>query len=256
MKVLPLGIQDAFPVPLFHGCMDSGPSFVIFLDNGKKILFDAPPGINKVLRYHEINPLDIDALCVTHPHNDHIGGILEFLQFRTLAFNDSATWIKGGYFPKNKTQFFKLSLFSPSMEFVEWFDLDLVELLRLNGASNFMDYVHTYTNAKEFSEDVGIKVSIKKGKHAPDSYAFKFGRLGISGDTEYDEKLVRWLSHETSKVFHEMGYGKGHTTIEDARKIMKQINNVSFYHIPYGVLRNHETIEGMPVVSTYLQTIV
>ena len=251
MKVALLGIQDGFPQPLGAPAYEGGGSaFVIETDSGSLILLDAPPGINFSLLKRGINPLSISGLCITHLHNDHIGGRIEFLQFRTLVKENPELWEQGGYLPKDgKIQ--DLFVFSPVTNFKKWFLFTFFKSMSLNGAAKYRSHLTLCDTIEDFSEHLGITVSVKEGKHTIECYGFKFGNVGISGDTEYSEDMLEWLTKGTDKVFHELGYGKGHTTIIKAYKIKDKIPDVIFYHIPGGLLNNlgEEGIAELSLVS-------
>lgn len=51
-------------------------SCLLFTIDGFRLLCEAPPEINNILNFYEIDSLD--ALLLTHDHFDHSGGIIEF----------------------------------------------------------------------------------------------------------------------------------------------------------------------------------
>lgn len=71
MRMIFVGTGSAF-------CLKNYQSNFLIESNGKNLLVDAGGDIRFALRDVNLSYKDIDALYVTHPHNDHIGG-MEYL---------------------------------------------------------------------------------------------------------------------------------------------------------------------------------
>jgi len=138
----------------------SATNVFLWQSNGKNILFDAGYGraLFDNLQSIQIKPEDIDAICITHLHGDHIGGLLRNEQ---AAFPKAKLYIskaeydhwtndqkinqlpenqRGGFSSaKRATEAYKdrLVLFEPNMN-ADSYDKEL-----LQGLKAFATYGHT-----------------------------------------------------------------------------------------------------------------
>jgi phosphoribosyl 1,2-cyclic phosphodiesterase len=80
MKMMFLGAGSAFTPP-DEGNFQS--NMLITADSGKRLLIDCGTQVHMALKKYGFAARDIDALYVSHPHADHVGGMEEF-GFKTL----------------------------------------------------------------------------------------------------------------------------------------------------------------------------
>ena len=235
MRIMPLGRQDAFPREF------GGAGFLV--QYGSQLwLIDCPPGINLMLHQAGFTPMDITAVFITHLHNDHVGGLVEFTQFRSIGMKNGDIWRNAGYYDNIARE--KIDIYIMGYD-KEWLDL-LDRLITLNNPNPWKEchnivLLNVRENEKVRTEIIDeIKVEIKKGIHEPESCGIRIAdKLAISGDTEYEQAFEDWLLADIELVFHEAGYGGAHCHPEDIAKIMSyEVPDQTklFYHVPFAVL--------------------
>lgn len=79
MEILFTGTGSAF-------CLKNYQSNALITQNGKHMLFDAGSDIRFALRDRNLSFMDIEAVYISHLHNDHIGG-LEYLALESYFKN-------------------------------------------------------------------------------------------------------------------------------------------------------------------------
>ena len=229
MKVMPLGRQDAFP-------REFGGAGFLIQEGEQLFLIDCPPGINLMLHQAGFTPMDLTAIFITHLHNDHVGGLVELTQFRTLGIHNKEIWMNAGYFEKIAQE--KIDIFILGND-EKWLEL-LDQLITLNNPRPWKEF-HKVVVLEDPKFSVGgIEVETMAGVHEPNSCGVKFDhRVSFSGDTMYDDDFEDWLFHETQLIFHEAGYGGAHCHPEDLPKIIERTNHdqtLFFNHLPFPVI--------------------
>ena len=54
----------------------------------KTIIIDPGDEANKIIKYFKDNNLDLEAILITHHHEDHIGALKEILEYKKVAVYD------------------------------------------------------------------------------------------------------------------------------------------------------------------------
>jgi hypothetical protein len=72
MIIVPLGVGGGLSKKYYHS------NFLIDMD-GKRLLLDAGTTVRYSLSQVNIEPESIAAICITHFHHDHVGGLVELL---------------------------------------------------------------------------------------------------------------------------------------------------------------------------------
>ena len=67
--------------PLLENCY-------IISDN-KTIIIDPGAEADKIIRYIEDNNLDLEAILITHHHDDHIGALKDIINYKNVAIYDN-----------------------------------------------------------------------------------------------------------------------------------------------------------------------
>lgn len=161
-------------------------SFII--DNS--IVFDFGPGILESLFDHDVNPLGISVVAITHMHLDHFAGLPELLWYRAIYGAQRPLVILG---PRK----------------IRESVLMLLELLNTPPAFNVSA---EYVEDDSFETVVnGRKLLIEpfRAEHIiPDNgYRVEYGDtlLFYSGDTAYSKSVVK-AAEDVDYLIHEMTY--------------------------------------------------
>jgi ribonuclease BN (tRNA processing enzyme) len=206
MKLLPLGVGDAFSALRYSSCLavEAG---------GEWLLIDCPHPIQKMMREAAqkaavaLSPADISAVVLTHLHADHSSG-LEGLGYYS-------------YFYLRR----KLPLIAHPAVLARLWEGHLAagmeQLLPAVGAPFVEKTFDDYFAPKELREGGALafgrfSIECKRTIHHIPTTALRISaggrRLGHSADTAFDEGLISWLA-EADLVIHETNYGV-HTPYE------------------------------------------
>lgn len=226
-RVIPLGVGDAFATDFRRA--NSG--FAI-LAGEHRLLLDCPGYIGAVVRQaSEISgiylspPLFSHAL-ITHLHDDHAGGLLEYAinhavardpvsaPYRNYNADEQSAAIAAGR-PTIVSHAAVLAAVWPQRLYV-----GLGQSINEAGEyvqNRFSDFYRTsllFPGQRKAIGDTGIEVEAHLTIHHIPCAAYRVyyqGRcVGFSGDTAFDPTLIDWLG-EADLVFHEATYGPGHT---------------------------------------------
>ncbi|PIR94194.1 hypothetical protein COT97_02590 [Candidatus Falkowbacteria bacterium CG10_big_fil_rev_8_21_14_0_10_39_11] len=237
MRIRPLGLSDSFS--------RSGrgfPSFLFANQNGHAMI-DVPPDFMERLFALGLNPLDISELYITHFHDDHVGGLRRFLEFRYIAQKNQERFTFGGYLRLGQ-ELKHLDICCPSDGSVQF-----LQLLGWVARENRFD---TTIHVIDFNSQIGmlspalgdIKVFAQPSKHSVSCVGYKLNdQVVISGDTAYDEGYIKWLS-DVRLIFCEFGFAGPHMKVEDIQKISLDVRRkMRMYHVPDPVYENWDNLD-------------
>ena len=189
----------------------------------KQILVDCGTGTLLQLAKAKLDYKNIDAVCISHYHTDHIADLIALVQ----ALN----WTPG--FDRKKD----LTLIGPK-GFKNFFESKLKPILSNPRPNTYTIIIKEIDNSLTFK---GFSVSSYKTNHNEDSIAYKFTEknktLVISGDTDYDEGLIKFARNSDVLVL-ECSYPnnekvKGHLVSKECGEIAKKadVNKLILTHL-------------------------
>ena len=150
-----------------------------------KILIDCGEGTTKHFDVAKVDFVSINKIFITHFHNDHIGGITEFLchhcQYSDVAKRKSLT-IYGPVGLKKHLDMLKYFAFGEE-EQADYNLEDYINIVEIDNESEL-----------EFGDYVVKPYLLRHGKMRDIAYAFKRdGKVvGFSGDCTYDSNVERF----------------------------------------------------------------
>ena len=242
-----------------------GPSFLLETDN-QLLLFDCGWGFGENLLKAGHQPFDLDHIFISHPHADHMGGLINILQsiFVTTKFFPEKARIKPlflhGYLGFKKDYEKLRSLLFPERE--EPYEINVIE----------------HQNDSKIYDT--FELSTAEVKHRPDLFHSTAYRIDAdetafvySGDCGYDERIIE-LSKDAqlivldcsnpAKTYRKHGAASNHLSPFECGKVAKQakINELILYHIYYDLTTKEEieeevkkNFDGKLILPTDLQTI-
>jgi ribonuclease BN (tRNA processing enzyme) len=194
-------------------------------------------GPQALLQTAGLSPLDIEVVCPTHSHADHIGGL------ECLALLNR--YVGRKFFNKPKTRM----IITEEYQRILW-DNSLRGGLERNEegegskAMTFSDYFgiirprwKTHQPRETFEVVVGgIKLELFRTKHIPDngpdwetsfiSYGMLIDdRIFFSGDTRFDEDLIEMYKDRSEIMFHDVQFFLGgvHAPLANLRELPKSV---------------------------------
>jgi ribonuclease BN (tRNA processing enzyme) len=225
MKLLPLGVGDAFTALYYSSC-------VAIEAAGQWLLIDCPHPIQKMLREASLgagislSPFEISGVVLTHLHADHASG-LEGL----------------GYFSYFYCQKRLPLLVHPRVAARLWeghLAAGMEQLLPKVGAEFVEKSLDEYFEVIPLSEERAVSFgpfSIESRftiHHIPTTAVriqAEGATLGHSADTAFDEGLIEWLS-AADLVVHETNYGV-HTPYEKLAALPEKLRKkMRLIHYP------------------------
>lgn len=178
----------------------------------KQILVDCGSGTLLQLEKAKLNYKEIDIVCISHYHTDHICDLTALIQ----ALN----WTPG--FDRKKD----LVLIGPK-GFKDFFENKLKPILNTPRPDTYNIIIKEIDNKIVFSD---FTIESYKTNHNDDSIAYKFTEnnktLVISGDTDYDEDLIKFAENSDILVI-ECSYPnnekvEGHLVSKECGEIAKK----------------------------------
>lgn len=249
MEVYPFGCQDGFPDRL-------GGSAFLIMDEHVHILVDVPPNINLLLRQMpglNRSVMELHMVILTHLHNNHVGGLIDLIQFRMLCLSHPELMRKAGYFNhRNSSDVLKIfvlgynakmwdaieTLITANCPTVwgDWKKFHEIHLIPEDKDSGQI-YYHGELRGPLCNTRLLKTIEYRRGVHKPKCCGIKVdGMLAISGDSMYDPEFDKWLITGTKLVFREAGYGGEHLRSELFEQVTKSHKRLYFYHIPFPVV--------------------
>ncbi len=251
-RIIALGVGDAFTTDFRRA--NSG--FVI-LAGEHRLLLDCPGYIGAVMRQASeisgiiVSPPLISHAIITHLHDDHAGGLLEYAINHAVARNPENAPSRNYSVAEQAaaTAIGRPTLVShPAVMAAVWPQRLYVGLGQsINDAgqlvqNRFTDFYHTsivIPGQRKALGNTGIEVEARLTTHHIPCAAYRVyyqGRsVGFSGDTAFDPALVDWLG-EADLLFHESTYGPGHTAYPTLRDYVLSrpplANKLYLYHYP------------------------
>lgn len=270
-KVIPLGVGDAFATDFRRA--NSG--FAI-LAGDHRLLLDCPGYIGAVMRQaSEISgvplspPLTSHAI-ITHLHDDHAGGLLEYAinhavardpaaaPYRNYSEAEQAAAQQAGR-PTIVSHAAVLSAVWPQRLYVGLGQSinDAGEYVP-NRLSDFYRTSLVFPGQRKAIDDTGITVEARLTIHHIPCAAYRVyyqGRcVGFSGDTAFDPGIIDWLG-EADLVFHEATYGPGHTPYDKLCEYVKSRPGLAdkfyLYHYPDNFDVAHSALKVAAVGKVY-----
>jgi ribonuclease BN (tRNA processing enzyme) len=226
-NVIPLGVGDAFATDFRRA--NSG--FAIMAGE-HRLLLDCPGYIGAVVRQASeisgitLSPPLFSHTLITHLHDDHAGGLLEYAinhavardpaaaPSRNYSAAEQAAALQAGR-PTLISHAAVLSAVWPQRLYVGLGQSinDAGEYVQ-NRLSDFYRTSLLFPGQRKMIDDTGIAVEARFTIHHIPCAAYRVyyqGRcVAFSGDTSFDPALIDWLA-EADLVFHEATYGPGHT---------------------------------------------
>ncbi len=226
-RVIPLGVGDAFTTDFRRA--NSG--FVI-LAGEHRLLLDCPGYIGAVMRQASqisgitVTPPLVSHAIITHLHDDHAGGLLEYAINHAVA-RTPETASSRDYNAAEQAAAAAVGrptlVSHPAVMAAVWPQRLYVGLGQsINEAgqlvqNRFSDFYHAsliIPGQRKSLGDTGIEVEARLTVHHIPCAAYRVYYqgycVGFSGDTAFDPALVDWLG-EADLLFHESTYGPGHT---------------------------------------------
>lgn len=180
----------------------------------KQILIDCGAGTLLQLEKAKLSYKEIDIVCISHYHADHISDLDALIQ----ALN----WTPG--FDRKKD----LTLVGP-VGFKKFYELYLKPTSGTPRPNTYNIIINEISNKIEFDN---FTIEPYKTNHNNDSIAYKFSENGkvlvISGDTDYDENLVKF-SKNSDVLIIECSFSNdqkviGHLVSKECGEIAKKAN--------------------------------
>jgi len=230
MRIYSFGALDGFPNAL------EAPAFLIE-DKGTRILVDVPANIQLYLHEIGLSVMDLDAIVITHLHNDHIGGLVDLIQLRTICLNNEDLMRDAGYFTTISTRVLPIHVGGYIANQDYWRDV-ICKQLDFNCPkkgehwSKYVERLSAGLGGGSFLIE-NTEVCWRETTHSTACIGVKVGGVAISGDGPCAGDHLVWLMQGTSLVFHEAGYAGSHTKFADLPEIMKRCPSVQFYHLPF-----------------------
>jgi ribonuclease BN (tRNA processing enzyme) len=270
-QVIPLGVGDAFSTNFRRA--NSG--FVI-LAGEHRLLLDCPAYIGALLRQaSETSGIYLSAplishTIITHLHDDHAGGLLEYAINHAIARNPQ-TAPSRDYSAAEQAAAQRVGrptlVSHPAVMAAVWPQRLYVGLGQsLNDAgeyvqNRFSDFYKTgiiIPGQRKAIGDSGIEVEARLNTHHIPCAAYRVyynGRcIGFSGDTSFDPALVDWLA-EANLLFHESTYGPGHTPYAALRDYVATrpglADKLYLYHYPDNFDVVHSALKVATVGRVY-----
>ncbi len=252
LSIIPLGVGDAFASQFQRA--NSG--FVV-LAGPHRLLIDCPGYIGALMRQASgisgvpLTPPLVGHMLITHLHDDHSGGILEFAINHAIARNPD-TAPERDYTAEEQAaaaKFGRPTIHSHagvlSAVWQQRLKVGLGQSLTEQGVhvpNSLADFYHTnilFPGQRKAIGDTGIEVEARATTHHIACAAYRVyykGRsLGVSGDTAFDPALIDWLA-EANIMFHESTYGPGHTPYAALRDYALSkpslVERLYLYHYP------------------------
>ena len=240
MKIVPLGVGDAFSALYYSSC-------VAVEHDDRWILIDCPHPIRKMLRESDAD-IDLDkveAVALTHLHADHASGLEGYGYFAHFALQRRAV----------------IAAHPPVVERL-WSGHLAAGMERLvTGDGPARKTLGDYFELQPLHIDEAIEVGpftieCRPTRHHIATTAFMIragGRcLGYSADTAFDPDLIDWLG-SADLVVHETNYGSQHTAYADLAALPEEKRaNMRLIHYPDDFDRTTSVIptleQGRPVV--------
>lgn len=196
MRILPLGVGDAFTARYYSTC-------VAVQAEGRWLLIDCPHPIRKMMAESPvtIDVADIDAVALTHLHGDHVSGLEGFAFFKHFVLRQRCRLLA-----------------HPEVAGPLWdrhLAVAMEHLIDAEGAPKpalrFEDYFEHTPLSEQVAVQVGpFRIECRRTIHHVPTYAMRIHAggviLGHSADTAFDPTLIDWLA-EADLIIHETNYG-------------------------------------------------
>lgn len=208
MEIIILGSGTCVP-----SLKRSAPSNYIKIDN-KQILVDCGSGTLLQLEKAKLNYKEIDIVCISHYHTDHISDLKALIQ----ALN----WTPN--FDRKKD----LTLIGP-VGFKDFYEAYLKPISGVPRPDTYNIIIKEIDNKIEFEN---FNIESYKTNHNNDSIAYKFSNMNknlvISGDTDYDKNLIEFCK-DSDILIIECSYSNeykvsGHLISKECGEIAKKAN--------------------------------
>lgn len=251
MRVYSFGSCDGFPDVL------EAPAFLIE-DGNELILVDCPPHINLMLKQIGKSVMDVTGIILTHLHNDHTGGLIDFIQMRMVCLSKPRVMRESGYFTKVARRNLNIWVYGEYFG-GGWLD-SICDLINYNCPRRWKSWSehHTFVSIPPLTGrafKIGeTSFECRKTLHDVSAVGLRINdKVAISGDTPFDVEYLDWLIEGSDLVFHEFGYAGSHTTEEHVPKILASHPNVKLYHMPYPVKEKVQKMNDSPVLTYVAQ---
>lgn len=270
-SVIPLGVGDAFTTSFRRA--NSG--FVI-LAGEHHLLLDCPGYIGAAVRQASeisgipLSPPLISHAIITHLHDDHAGGLLEYAINHAVARNPT-TAPSRDFTPEQQAAAQRVgrpTLVSHAAVLAAVWPqrlyVGLGQSINDDGVhvqNRLGDFYHTsllFPGQRKAIGNTGIEVEARLTIHHIPCAAYRVyyqGRcVGFSGDTAFDPALVDWLA-EANLLFHESTYGPGHTAYPALRDYALAhpglADKLYLYHYPDNLDVAHSALKVAEVGKVY-----
>jgi ribonuclease BN (tRNA processing enzyme) len=211
--------------------------FEITLENNttKKILFDASPNIIEMLNYYDIDPLEIQAIIISHLHLSHYGG-LEYLG-KLKYFSTNCKKKPESKFDLIISKELKKPLWNslkPTMKYING------KRLKLNYYFNLIEI-----SPKQIFNISGIQFSFIKVPHIIDDkreipafgliFSFNNKKILITGDTQFDYWRFLGFYETYDIIFHDCEFdnytNSSHAQFTDLKNLFDNYKKkIYLYH--------------------------
>jgi ribonuclease BN (tRNA processing enzyme) len=171
-----------------------GPAYLLEADN-QLVLLDCGWGFGPNLLQTSHSLSSIDHICISHPHADHMGSLMNILQ--SMA-------VESDFFPeKKRTKPLHLHGYKGFKEDYE----KLRNIMFPERMETYEIKIYEYANNENTFGTLNIKgTEVKHNPHLFHSSAFRIEHNGkslvYSGDTSYDENLIK-LSKDADFALYE-----------------------------------------------------